>query len=259
MWDFTEAQLLAATAAFVWTFTRVGALFVALPIFTGHNVPMRVRGILAVAVTFALLPAQPPMPAVELLSLAGALVTTQQVLIGTAVGFVLHLVFAAIVFGGQNVAYSMGLGFASLVDPTTGVQVPAISQFYQLLATLLFLGLDGHLLVIRLVADSFRAIPVGLAGLSPESLRQLALWTSHLLAAGLLLSLPMVAALLLVNLGFGVASRAAPQLNIFAVGFPVSLLLGLVLIGTTLPDVLNLFAGFMDEGYGLIGRILANR
>jgi flagellar biosynthetic protein FliR len=250
------ASILAAFAGFAWALLRVGALFVAFPLFAGRTVPMPVRVILALATTFALLPTLPPMPAVEPLSAAGLLIAVQQCLIGAAMGFVLHLVFAVALFGGQNAAYSMGLGFASLIDPMTGVQVPVVAQFYQLLATLLFLAMDGHLMIIRLLADSFQAVPVGFEGLSRDALWELARWTNRLLAAGLLLSLPLVAALLLVNLGFGVASRAAPQLNIFSVGFPVSLLLGMLLIRLTLPEVLQLFAGFLDDGYRLIERML---
>ncbi len=253
---FEEAQILAFAAGFGWTLLRVGALFVAMPLFTGHTVPMRVRGILSVMVAFAILPTLPPMPEVALFSLPGFFIGVQQCLIGAAMGFVMHMVFAAIVFGGQSVAYSMGLGFASLVDPMTGVQVPVIAQFYQLLATLMFLSLDGHLLLIRLLADSFQALPVGFEGLSRNALWELARWAAKLMAAGMLLSLPLVAALLLINLGFGVASRAAPQLNIFSVGFPVSLLLGMLLIRLTLPEVLTLFSGFLNDGYSLIGRIL---
>jgi len=253
---FDEAQILASFAGFAWALLRVSFLVVTLPLFTGHTVPMPVRAMLSAGITFAVLPSLPPLPQAELLSLPGLFISVQQCLIGAAMGFVLHLVFDAIVFGGQSVAYSMGLGFASLVNPMTGVQVPAVAQFYQLFATLLFLSMDGHLVVIRLLADSFQTLPIGFEGLSQNALWELARWTSKVMAAGLLLSLPMVAALLLINLGFGVASRAAPQLNIFSVGFPVSLLLGLMLIRLTLPDVLSLFAGFLDEGYRLIDHIL---
>ena len=112
------------------------------------------------------------------------------------------------------------------------------------------------LYLIRLLVDSFQMLPVGFEGLSADGMRRLALWASRLFAAGVLFSLPLVTALLLVNLGFGVASRAAPQLNIFSVGFPVSLGLGLFLIGITVPDVLGLFSGFLDEGYLLMSAIL---
>lgn len=253
---FEEAWLLSQVAGFVWALLRVGSVFVAMPLFASRTAPMPVRAMLAMMTTFALLPQLPPMPHTELLSAEGLFIAVQQCLIGVAMGFVLHMVFAAIVFGGQSVAYSMGLGFASMVDPMTGVQVPVIAQLYQLLATLLFLSMDGHLMLLRVLAESFQTLPVGLDGLSRDALWQLCRWSAKLLAAGWLLSLPMVAALLLVNLGFGVASRAAPQLNIFSVGFPISLLLGLYLIRLSLPDTLSLFAGFLDDGYQLMGRII---
>lgn len=254
--QFSEAWLLAQAAGFTWTLARVSALFVVFPLFSGHIVPQPVRALLSVAVVMLLLPNLPPMPEVALFSLGGFLIGVQQFLIGAAMGFVLHLVFGAVMFGGQSAAYGMGLGFASLVDPVTGVQAPVISQFYQLCATLTFLALDGHLLLIRLLADSFQTLPVGWDGISHPHYKELALWTGRMLAAGLLMSLPIVTALLLVNLGFGIAGRAAPQLNIFSVGFPITLLLGMWLLQLSLPDVMSLFSGFLDEGYLLIQRIM---
>ena len=253
---FSETELLQVAARFLWPFLRIGALFIAIPLFSSHSVPMRVRTLLAFAVTVVIAPTLPAMPPVAIFSVPGLLIGIQQVLIGLLFGFILNLVFAAIVFGGQSIAYNMGLGFASLIDPQSGVQVPVIAQFYLILATLLFLMLDGHLMVIQLVAESFRAIPVDLAALSRERIWDVSLWSSRLFVAGVLLSLPLVSALLLVNLGFGVASRSAPQLNIFSVGFPVTLLLGLLLIWVTLPNVMNLFAGFLSQSYQLISQML---
>lgn len=254
--QFSESQILTMVAGVAWPFLRVSALFLAIPVFTGHMVPIRIRVMLAASITWLISPTLPAMPDTALFSLSGFWIAVQQFLIGLAIGFVLHLVFEAIVFGGQSVAYGMGLGFASMIDPQTGVQVPVIAQFYQILATLLFLAMDGHLVLVRLLADSFQVLPVGFEGLSADAMRRLALWGSRLFMAGILLSLPLVTALLLVNLGFGVASRAAPQLNIFSVGFPITLGLGLFLIGVSLPDVLSLFSGFLDEGYQLMAAIL---
>ena len=252
----SETELVQLAARFLWPFLRIGALFVAIPIFSSHSVPMRVRTLLAFAITAVIAPTLPSMPQVEIFSIPGLLVGVQQVLIGLLFGLVLNLVFAAIVFGGQSIAYNMGLGFASLIDPQTGVQVPVIAQLYLILATLVFLAVDGHLLAIQLLVDSFRAVPVDLAGLGRDRLWSVAIWSSRLFAAGVLLSLPIIAALLLINLGFGVASRSAPQLNIFSVGFPVSLLVGLLLIWVSLPKVLNLFVSFLDEGYRMTGQML---
>ena len=252
---FSEAQILATVAGFSWVLVRISALFVAMPVFAGHLVPAPVRVLLSLATSFLIWPILPAAPAVELFSLAGFLIDIQQFLIGLAMGFILQLAFAAIVFGGQSVAYAMGLGFASMVDPTTGIQVPVIAQFYQMLSILLFLTLDGHLLIIQLLAESFRTFPVGQFAPGQTALWDIVLWMGKVFAAGLLLSLPVVTALLIVNLGFGIATRAAPQLNIFSVGLPVSLLLGTLLMDLTLPDVLQLFSGFLDAAYQLIMRL----
>jgi flagellar biosynthetic protein FliR len=249
---YSEAQLLGIVAQFLWPFLRIGALFVAMPLFSTHNVPVRVRALLAAAAAAAVAPTLPAAPAVEMFSLAGFLIGAQQVLIGTLLGFLVHLVFGAVVFGGQNIAYNMGLGFASMVDPQSGVQVPVVAQTYTIVCTLLFLSMDAHLLLIQIVAESFGAIPVGLPAPLSERLWPICMWSSRLFAAGVLLSLPVVTALLLINLGFGVASRAAPQLNIFSVGFPVSLLMGLLLIWIGLPGVLELFGNLLDEALRLL-------
>ena len=250
--QLSEAQILDMVARFLWPFLRIGALFVAMPILSSHNVPMRVRTLLAAAVTVVIAPNLPAPPAVEIFSLAGFVVGIMQVLVGALMGFVVHLIFAATVFGGQSIAYNMGLGFASMVDPQTGVSVPVIAQIYLMLSTLLFLGMDGHLLLIQLVSESFRAVPVDMMGPGTARLWTACQWSSRLFAAGLLLSLPVVTALLLVNLGFGVAGRAAPQLNIFSVGFPITLLLGLLLIWIGLPGAMELFTQFTEEGYQLL-------
>lgn len=249
---FSESEILATVAGFLWPFLRIGALFLAIPIFSSHNVPMRMRSLIALGVTVVVMPTLPPMPGIDIFSLSGFMVGVQQVLIGALFGMILNLVFAAVIFGGQSVAYSMGLGFASMIDPSSGVQVPVISQFYLVLATLLFLQMDGHLVAIQLIAESFRGIPIGTEGLTKEQLWGTLRWSSRFFAAGTLMSLPIITALLLINLGFGIASRSAPQLNIFSVGFPVSLLVGLLLIWIGLPGVMDLFAEFLDEGFLII-------
>jgi len=179
-----------------------------------------------------------------------------QVLIGLTSGFILQLVFAAIVFAGQGIALSMGLGFSMMVDPQSGQQVPVIAQFYTVTATLIFISMDGHLLLIQMLLDSFKALPIGVDGIDKANIWSILMWSSRMFAGGLLLAMPVVASLLLVNVTFGVAARAAPQLQIFSVGFPVTLMLGLLLIWKTFPDVLDQFSGMLTDGYDLIGQLL---
>ncbi|GAB6068063.1 flagellar biosynthetic protein FliR [Methylothermus subterraneus] len=238
---WTEAELLDAVAYFLWPLGRVAGFYLSFPLWSNHAVPVRVRVILTVVTTAAVRPALPPLPAVELLSLEAGWIVGREILIGAAIGLLVQLAFAALVFAGQTIAYQMGLGFAALIDPQLGVQVPVVAQLYLLLASLWFLGADGHLLLIELLARSFSTLPITLAGLDRGEVWTVVRWGGSVFAGGLLLSLPIVVTLLFVNLALGIATRAAPQLNIFSVGFPITLGLGLGLIGLTLPLVLERF------------------
>jgi len=203
-----------------------------------------------------MIPLIPPPPVVELFSPDALLIALQQVLIGLSMGFILQMVFGALVFGGQTLAYSMGLGFASMMDPQNGVQVPVIAQYYILLATLLFLISNGHLILIDILAQSFHTLPVAVDGLTQSSLLEVIGWGSRMFVGGLLIALPAIAALLLVNLGMGIITRAAPQLNIFAVGFPMTMLIGFFLMWVSLPNVLATFSDLLGDALSVIQRLV---
>ncbi|HHH38901.1 MAG TPA: flagellar biosynthetic protein FliR [Sedimenticola sp.] len=253
---FSEAQIGTWLAAFVWPLIRISALVLAAPVFNARQIPVLYRLGLVLVLTLVTMPLLPRPPLVDVFSSSALLMVLQQLLIGIAMGFMLQMVFAALVFGGQVVAYSMGLGFASMMDPQNGVQVPVISQFYLILATLLFLVFDGHLLLIRMLVESFHTFPVAIDGIGRSGIREIVAWGSHLFAAGLLMALPVMAALLLVNLGMGVITRASPQLNIFAVGFPITMLLGFMLMWITLPGVMDNFQALLDEGFRFLNHLL---
>lgn len=253
---FTTTQLSAWLGDFLWPLMRVAMLFSVAPIFGGRLVPARVRLVLAVMVTWVLVPVIPSAPAVDPLSAAGVLIIAQQLLIGLVMGLMLQLVFTALMIGGQVVAMGMGLGFAAMADPQNGVQVPVIAQFYLILATLLFLLSNGHLLAIELVADSFQTLPVAVDGITRNGLLEIIAWGSRLFAGGLLVSLPIVGAMLMVNMGMGVVMRAAPQLNIFSVGFPVTMLLGFALMWVSLPSVFAVFNEIVEEAFQLMMQLL---
>lgn len=254
--SFSEAEILRWVSSFIWPLIRIGAMLIAAPLFSIRGVPGRVRLIVSVVMTLVVMPLLPPLPAIEMFSYEGFLVAVQQVMIGLVSGFIVQMVFGAVVFGGQGIAYSMGLGFASMVDPQNGQQVPVVAQFYVITTTLIFLVMDGHLMLIQLVLDSFNTLPIAMTGLSGVDIWSVIAWSSRLFASGLLLALPVIASLLLVNVSFGVATRAAPQLNIFSVGFPVTLMLGMLLVWLTLPNVLDQFQGLLLDAYELIGQIL---
>lgn len=250
-------QLSAWVLAFFWPFVRIAAMLSALPLIGGRLLPMRVRLVLALALTWVVFPLVGSVPPVDPLSPAGILLVANQVLIGAAMGFALQVVFNALVVGGQIVGASMGLGFASVVDPQNGIQVPVVSQLYFILGALVFLSLDGHLRMVELVARSFVSLPVDGRGLDPGHFQGLALWGALMFGEGMRLALPVVSVVLLTNLALGVATRAAPQLNVFALGFSVTLILGLTAMLLTLGNLGPQFTDLLARAFGRIAALVA--
>jgi len=186
------------------------------------------------------------------ISLAGAVITIHQILIGLLLGFVITLVFSALIIGGQTVAQLMGLGFASMMDPQNGVSVPVVGQFYTVLATIIFLILNGHLILVDTLIGSFKTMPIGDYSLLPEKLWEVVLWSKWMFISALVLALPAITSLLLVNVSFGVITRASPQLNIFAVGFPITILLGFVAMLVSLPYFVPKFQEILNQSFHFI-------
>ncbi|VAW77006.1 Flagellar biosynthesis protein FliR [hydrothermal vent metagenome] len=244
---FTSADIFTWIGTLFWPFVRIGAMLAIAPIFGARMVPVRARLMLALLLTWLVIPSLPQVPAVDPLSAVSVLITIQQMLIGLVIGFSLQLVFATFVIAGQTIAMGMGLGFAQMVDPQNGVSVPVIGQYYVVIATLLFLSLNGHLALIHALVDSFHSLPIGIDSLTREEFRNVAGWGSRMFADAIMVALPAVASILLVNLSFGVVSRSAPQLNVFGVGFPVTLTLGFIVlmfaIANLLPQMEHLLEG----------------
>ena len=254
--SFTEDELLSALASYVWPFMRISSMFISIPVFSVRALPAKIRVIAGLLITLVVAPLLPDMPNVAIFSYLGFMITVQQIAIGLATGFILQMVFSVMLVTGQSIAFSMGLGFASMVDPVTGVQVPVVAQIFVVSTSLIFLGVNGHLLVIEMLAESFYTLPVAVVGLSLDDLWSIIAWSSQIFAAGVLLALPIVAALLFVNISFGVAARAAPQLQIFGVGFPITIMLGMVLIWMYLANALDVFSVVLTDGFRLISQIL---
>lgn len=250
--NFTGAELITWLSTLLWPFMRVSAMFVAAPVFSARSIPVRIRVLFAFFIAWVLMPVIPEPPVVDLISGEALVISVSQVLIGAAMGFILQMVFSAFVIAGQSIATAMGLGFASIVDPQNGVQVPVISQAFLIMATLVFLALNGHLIFIEVLAKSFQNMPIGPFFPSEDALWQLVTWGSDMFTGGMLIALPAVAALLLVNLAFGVTSRAAPQLNIFAVGFPIMIMVGIAFIILTLPTLTNHLSRLITQALDLI-------
>lgn len=243
-------------ASYFMPFLRVSALMLASPIFGAKAVPVRIRLLLALYITVLIAAVLPAVEAVDFLSPAGMLMAGRQLLVGLAMGFILQMVFAAMVLAGQFMAMTMGLGFAMSVDPQNGVQVPVLSQFYVIVSTLVFLALDMHLLLIRYLADSFVLLPIDMSSLPASFGMTVAAWASQMFVGALLIAIPVITVLLLINITLGVITRAAPQLNIFAVGFPVTILGGYVLIILTLPNLLPVLEGIYSSAFVHFGEMV---
>jgi len=235
MISFTEAEVLAWITPLLWPFLRALALFSSLPLLGTRTVPARVRVGLAALVAIAAQASLPAMPQVALDSVAAFMLVLQQLLIGISLGFAVRLVFAAIELAGEIVGLQMGLNFAGFFDPLTASQTTATSRFFGAIVGLLFIVINGHLLIIAALVSSFNAFPVSD---QPFAFLQQARpheWGAMIFSTGLWIALPMLAMLTFVNLVLGVISRVAAQINIFAIGFPITLGVGLVGILLTLP------------------------
>lgn len=224
------AELTAWIGQFLWPFIRVGALLLTAPMFSNIVIPIRLRVLLGVGLTVAVLPAVGSVPRIDPLSATGLLIAGQQVLIGAAIGLLVAMAFEAVALAGETLSMTMGLGFATMISPQTGVASPVISQFLLIVVMLLFLAVGGHLMLIQLLAESFRTLPIAAAGLTDQGFRALVAWAGEMFAGAVLLALPAIAVLLTVNLIIGVMTRAAPQMNVFSVGLPLTLLTGFVVV-----------------------------
>lgn len=236
----------------LWPLLRIGALWMVLPVFGSGVVPTRVRLILALATTLMVLPLLPPHAPPPTFAAAWWLGCAQQIAIGVCMGFLLLFIFEAVLLGGQLVAMAMGLGFAEMSDPLRGVSSPVISQYFSIVATLLFLALGGHLLAFDWLVRSFSSHPFGAALPASEAVWTLLLWGGQIFAGAVKIALPATMALLLVNLSFGVISRSAPSLNLLAIGFPAALLFGLVMLFFSIPLLAQVFAGLLSQTWAFL-------
>jgi flagellar biosynthetic protein FliR len=247
----TTGQLEAYVAQGFFPFARIGACLMVAPLFGARFVPARTRVLLAAALT-ALVAPLAPSTGIAPFSAEGVVVVAQQLLIGVALGFALQVVFDALGLAGQLLANSMGLSFAFNVDPLRGSSTAALGQLYIILATLTFLAMGGHLALLEVLVQGFTTMPIGTTGLGSEGLWNLVSWGGQLFSGAVAVALPGVTALLIVNLAFGVVSRAAPSLNLFAVGFPVSLVIGLLVVLAGIGPLQQGVAQLLGQGFDFL-------
>ncbi len=248
MLSVTTAQLNTWLAAFAWPLARILALFASAPIIGNPSLPVQIKIGLAMLITLLVAPLLPPPPDIDPASATGLLILAQQMLIGLAMGFAMQIVFHATEMAGEFIGLQMGLGFATLYDASIPGFIPVLGQFMGVIISLVFLAIDGHLLLLSGLIGSFDALPIAAQSATP-GLRSLVDWAGCIFSYALALSLPLMAALLITNLALGVLTRAAPQLNIFAVGFPLTILMGFLILALSFPYFRPVIEQLLHDGF----------
>lgn len=254
----TLAVLVDTLFRILWAALRVSGVVMIAPVLGAMFVPPRARILITMVLAFAMLPVIGSVPAYSPLSIQGFLAIGQELLVGIAMGFMLKLAIEAAVLGGQIVSSGTGLSFAMVVDPQMG-GIPLLGRFYLIIATLLMLASNAHLQLIEMLAASFSVLPIGSGGFGAVDARAITEFAGIMFVGALKLALPSVAALLMVNVAFGVISRAAPTLNLFAVGFPITLLMGFLIMLMDIPGHGPIWQSQLAETFAAISRLLSGR
>ncbi|MCA1322600.1 flagellar biosynthetic protein FliR [Herbaspirillum sp. alder98] len=252
MLNFTSQQLQLWIAMFIWPTTRILGVLATAPPFGSASVPMLVKVLLGCAIGVLIAPDVPLPAGLDPSSLTGLLILLQQLIIGLSMGMAIRIVFAAVEAAGEFTSSTMGLSFAAFFDPQTQGRTSVVSQFFNLLATMVFLSINGHLVLLAVLAESFHTLPISANPMTTEGLHQLTLWGARIFSMGLQMSLPLVIALLITNLALGILTRSAPQLNLFGIGFSITMMAGFILIGISLPYMLIPMQHFMTEGIEMV-------
>ena len=247
MISITSIQLEAWLAFLIWPLIRITGLMLAEPLLSNRGVPTRLRVGVAVVLTITIAPLLPTPPAIEFLSAQGVLMAVQQLLIGVTLGLTMRLVLTGVEMAGHIAGLTMGLGFASFFDPQSGAQSPVLAQFLGIITILIFVASNGHLLVVSALYESFVILPISTAPLASQGFLALVHAAGQMFVIGVTLSLPLVAAILIANVGLGVLARAAPQLNLFAIGFPLMMIAGFVILMLSLPYIAQPIARLFEE------------
>ncbi len=234
--------------ALIFVMVRIGAAFIAAPVFGAVSVPLPVRIALSGAIGVLVLGVHPVAPPAQVFALNTFLSVAAEALVGLAIGFILQIAFAAPLIAGEIIGNSMGIGFASMIDPQTGRSSAALSNFLSTMMTLLFLSVNGHLVLVDMLVRSYTALPPGAAWMDPERLKDIAVFGGYAFAAGFLLALPVGFLLLCLNLIVGMVSRSAPSLNLFAIGLPMSLAVGVIALAIAFPAMGDYMLVIVDEG-----------
>jgi flagellar biosynthetic protein FliR len=249
---FTYELFLQWWGNFFWPLVRIGALMFIMPVLSAKTVSVRFKLIVTLMLTAAIAPSVELTKPIDPFTNEGLWMAVEQAGIGLAMGLVFVVVFQAFTLAGQMVANAMGLGFASMVDPGTGMNSPVIAQLYIIMISLLFVTLNGHLMVVQMLIDSFVQMPLNGHFLSILTIKALVGWGSNLFSWAMIIALPAVTALLLANIALGLISRAAPTLNVFSIGFVITIVGGLLLLWWLLPQIPIQFQWFMNQSFDFV-------
>ena len=248
MFSFTLDQFYLWINAFLWPLFRVMGLFMTAPLFSESSINLHVKIGAAILITLIIAPGL-PMPDIPTASWPALLLAIQQVLIGFALGFIMRIAFAIVILAGEFIGFQMGLSFASFFDPGTGAQTAVVSRLLNLVAMLCFLAVNGHLLMLYAFTRTFDILPISPGSLDPNGWGVIIEWSRELFLSGMLLALPLIIILLTMNLAFGILNRTAQQITIFAVGFPITLLTGLVVLALIIPQTAPFLVQLFEQGY----------
>jgi flagellar biosynthetic protein FliR len=255
MITLTSTQLYAWIAGFLWPLSRILGLISTAPLFSNVSVPAGIKIILGSALALIVAPSVPDLPATDPMSLAGLAIMIQQLIIGMSMGFTIRIVFACAEMAGEITGMTMGLGFATFFDPQSQGHSSALSQFFSLIMLMVYVTTNLHLILLSALVDSFRTLPVSNTVMSIGSFQEVALWGGAIFSAGVQLALPIIAALLITNISLGILTRAAPQLNIFGIGFPITISVGFLMIAATLPYMAAPIDHLFGQGIDVVRRV----
>ena len=251
---FLASDIIERFYMFLWPMLRISALMLTAPPFSSSVFNLRVRTIVALSLTWMIYPLY-NWPTIDPLSAPGLVEVFNQIVIGASMGLVLQVVVAALVLAGHAISSAMGLTMSSMIDPSVG-NVPILSQFLIILSTLIFVGTGGHAMLLGLVLESFRWLPIGQSLMNQDAYGLIVRWSSMIFLGGLLLSLPVMVALLFINIGLGVVTRAAPSLNIFAVGFPAMIIAGFLVLLVSMDSIGARIAWLWVQGFDTLRALL---
>lgn len=256
MVDITFAQLQGWLIAFLWPFVRLAAFIMAAPLWGHSSVPNQVKIGIAVMLAVVIVPTLPPLPQVPIFSWASLGIIIEQMLIGVAIGMVMRVTLTVVQATGEFIGLKMGLAFATFFDPNTGAQTMILARFLYMVTLLMLLAFNGHLIVIEILAVSFNTLPIGMGGFNPDAWEMLARYGGTIFSSGLLLALPVVAALIVINLALGILNRTAPQLTVFSVGFPITLTIGIALMMILMTDLSRFLENLFAQGFSFLQQLL---